>query len=239
MPRILACVAALAFVLAACGDDGGGSDPAAQPYIDAAVASIQEEDEGGFALDDENAECIARATIEGIGVDTLEENEITPEDIADAEEFTELGLEIDEETATAIGDRLNECDLAAALLGSMETQLGSTTEEERACIEENLQDADLGNVMANAILGEESETEAADPVFAALAECPDAIASLMVQAMEDSAGEVLSEAAKTCIRDHIASVSDTVVEVMQGTGDEEAFEADLRAACGDLVPGGG
>jgi hypothetical protein len=121
---------------AACSDDGGGSDEDAQPYVDALVASLDDEDEGGPT--EAQARCIGERTIEVIGVDTLEEEGITPEDVADSDGPEDLGIDLSEEQARSIGESFVDCDVDfAALFAGPDA-----SDELVACIDENM-DADL------------------------------------------------------------------------------------------------
>ena len=237
MPRILACVAALSFVLAACGGDDGGSDPAAEPYIEAAAASIQADNEGGFAVDDETATCIARAVVDSLGVEAFEEAEVTPEDVEAAEEFSELGIEVDEEMVASIGEKLGGCPLADVLLAGMTSQLGDLSDEDAECLASNMDNAEIGESMAQGILGEQDGQEAAAPIFEAMGECPNALGAVILQSIEDNTGSPVDEETAACIQDYVAENSDAVVDLMTGTGDEAAFEADLESTCGASLSG--
>ena len=138
--------------VAACSDDGG-SDEAAQPYIDAMVATIDDEDLGGPTA--EQAECIAERTVDLIGVDTLEEEGITPEDVEDSDGPGDLGIELSEDEAGDIAESFVDCgfSLAGVFAGS------DASDELRACLDENLDQDVALEVLALQILGEDAEAE--------------------------------------------------------------------------------
>lgn len=148
-----------------CSDDGG-SDADAQPYVDALVSSLQDSD--GPGPTDEQAECIAERAIDAIGVDTLEDAGVTPEEVAESdgpEDFVELS----EDQARDVAESFVSCefDFAAAFAGE------DASQEAIDCIDENLDEDDLVDAFALQFQGREDEADAAlGTVFGAVqAEC--------------------------------------------------------------------
>jgi hypothetical protein len=153
----------------ACSDDGGGD---AQPYVDALTESFLESEDGEFAPTDEQAECMAEKTIDAIGVDTLEDAGISPEEVVDSDGPDDLGLELSEDQATDAARAFVDCDLSYA-----EAFAGADAPEEAIeCIDENLDEDAMVEAIALQYQGEE---DAADELFGELfeelgTECEDA-----------------------------------------------------------------
>ncbi|MBM3674477.1 MAG: hypothetical protein FJW88_05895 [Actinobacteria bacterium] len=100
------------FLLAACSSSDG-SDAETQKYVDAMMVSVDTSD---FPFTRTEARCLAEQMVDTVGVDTLEEAGITPEDIEnDDSELSDLDLSRDEaaELADVIfdGDCINPSDL--------------------------------------------------------------------------------------------------------------------------------
>lgn len=166
---------ALAFLLlggaaVGCTDDGGGSDADAQPYVDALASTLDEEDEGGPTA--EQADCIAERTIEVIGVDRLEDEGITPEDIEGSEGPDDLGIELSDDDATDVAESFVDCgfSLAAAFAGP------DAPEEVVECLEGAIDDDVVVEGLALSLQGRDDEADAvSEELFGALAEaCPEA-----------------------------------------------------------------
>jgi hypothetical protein len=149
--------------VAGCGDDGG-SDADAQPFIDAFATSLQ--DEEGAGATDEQADCIAEQAIDTIGVDTLEEAGVTPEDVAEGdgpEEFVDLS----EGDAREIAEAFVDCDFdfAAAFTGP------DASDELVACVDDNLDEDAIVEALTLQFLGdEEAAGEASTEMFATFEE---------------------------------------------------------------------
>jgi hypothetical protein len=158
MRRTLA-VLLLTFAAAGCGDDGGGAD--AQPYIDALIEEFQSSDEGGgAALSDDEAECAAEQTVEAIGADELEDAGIEPDDLADADDPSDLDMEISEEQARGAAEAFVDCiDSVAELLAGEDAP-----EEAVDCIDENFDEDEFVDALTLQYSGED-DGEAADAVF--------------------------------------------------------------------------
>lgn len=100
MRRSLAIIT-LTGLLAACG---GGGDSNKDAYVEAIAASVQQDD---APFTEEQATCIASGMVDAIGVDTIEEAGVTPDDIAnddDDSQFEKVTKDISEEQASDIVD---------------------------------------------------------------------------------------------------------------------------------------
>jgi hypothetical protein len=151
--------------LAACSDDGG-SDEDAQPFVDALVTSLQ--DEEGLGATDEQAECIAEQAIDTIGVDTLEEEGVTPEDVAESDGPEEL-VDLSESEAREIAEAFIDCDFdfASAFSGP------DASAELVDCVEDNLDDDVIVEALTLQFQGDEDGAdEVSTEMFATFqAEC--------------------------------------------------------------------
>lgn len=156
--------------VAACGDDGGGGASAdAQPYVDALVESLLEDQDDEFGYDEDEAECIAEKAIDTIGVDTLEEEGITPEDVAASDGPDEL-VDLSSSQARRIAEAFPDCGVDFAALFAADAP-----EEARGCVEDNLDEDALIDAFALSLQGDDEAADAAlSDIFGALqAECPE------------------------------------------------------------------
>lgn len=167
-------VTVLAFAATACGDDDGGGGEVsaeAQPYVDAMKESMRtsnQEDDSDFQLSDGQIDCLAPRWINTFGVDRLEEQGVTAEDIAaDTDmEFTDLDLTEDE--GGALYDAFGECDvnLSEIMLEEMAAD-EDMTEAAKTCMEGIFTDENLRKLMVSSMVNGEDAMED-DPELAPL-----------------------------------------------------------------------
>jgi hypothetical protein len=172
MRRTLTSVALVAFAFSACSDDSGGDGGNAQPYVDALSAEFQDpEEEGDSALSDAEAECAAEGTVNALGADELEDAGITPEQLAAANDPTELDMDISEDQARGAAEALVGCiDSIGVLLAGEDA-----SDEAVACIDENFDEDAFIDALTIEYTGEDDEGAAVDAVFGELGEaCADA-----------------------------------------------------------------
>jgi hypothetical protein len=154
---ITLCLLLAAGAAGGCSDDedGGGE---AQPYVDALTEQLQSGDDG---LEASDAECIAETSVDALGVDFLEENGVTPEDLAAVDGPEELDIEISEEQARAAAAAFGDCDISFG-----EAFAGEDGPQEAIdCVDETLDDDALVDAYAAQYLGDQ---EQADQLFAEL-----------------------------------------------------------------------
>ncbi|MGH9188394.1 MAG: hypothetical protein ACRD0U_21720 [Acidimicrobiales bacterium] len=168
-------IALVLAVAAGCGDDddgGGGVSDAEQPFVDASVESAQQQ----FGLSEEDAECASEAVVHAIGVDRLEDADVTPEEFGGEADFEEMGLELDEDDGEEIVNGIEDCDidLKALMLDSVG---GDIPDEARDCVDENL-DEDFVRDLLVAVFSSGEEALASPEVTEGLtdlqAACPEA-----------------------------------------------------------------
>jgi len=184
MRRMVVVLAAGVLALTACGgdddDDAGGDVSAeAQPYVDAMVASSQQQEEGELSLSPEQAECVAPKWIDTIGVERLEEAGMTPEDLSEDGMDDLDTLELSEDDGAELYDAFGTCDVDVKdlFLESLASD-SDLTDEDRACLDENFGDDLLKRIMITSLTqGDDAldeDQELTGELFAVFAECPGA-----------------------------------------------------------------
>lgn len=174
MRRLLGIAVVSVLVLAACGDDDGGSGALSsdeQAFVDEAMEEFDAED--AAPLTEEEARCIAEEMVGTLGVDRLEDLGIEPSDFADDEAFPE-GLTEDE--ATEVVDRWDECfDLSELFMQSI-AQDQELSDEDRECLEDAFSADTLRNVFVKILTkGEQAmqeDPELLSELLAGAAKCP-------------------------------------------------------------------
>ena len=171
-PSALAALGAAAVLtLAACGDDGGG---AAGPYVDALLADFEQD--GDIPFEEADARCLAESFVDTIGVDELEDNDITPEELAATDDPGALGLEFGEEEADSFADGIAGCDLSVGevLLAGARSAGAEVPDDLVACVDENIDEDAFYGFVADSIVDEAAVDQAAvTALFADVAEaCP-------------------------------------------------------------------
>jgi hypothetical protein len=147
-----ALLAMTALSAAACGDDdgggGGSSSDRGEEYVDAIMESGED---SGFT--EEEDECVARAYVDVIGVDELEEAG-TPEEISEAEDesLSESGITLDDEQRDVLWDEFNECvDVRQIFLGSLEAG-EDLPEDAIACLDDAIDDDLLKRIFLTTVI---------------------------------------------------------------------------------------
>lgn len=202
--RLTASLLALTLLgAAACGDDGGDDELTTeeQAYADAWARSLTDE-EDGFSVSDEDADCMAAALMAEVGAGPFEEAGVEPADIGDGEqgegdddspgELLGAGV-ITEAQADAILDVWEGCTdlgatLAAAAVGEFDLD-----EEAEACVADGLREDDLAR-------------EGLKPSFTSDDdEPPSEVLTAMVELIDECAGEADGGDGSSVIVDGIAS----------------------------------
>ncbi len=158
-PSALAALGAAAVLtLAACGDDGGG---AAGPYVDALLADFEQD--GDIPFEEADARCLAESFVDTIGVDELEDNDITPEELAATDDPGALGLEFGEEEADSFADGIAGCDLSVGevLLVGARSAGAEVPDDLVACVDENIDEDAFYGFVADSIVDEAAVDQAA------------------------------------------------------------------------------
>jgi len=230
LPTVLALVL-VPVLAAACGDDESSSDGDAQPYVEALSAELAKGE--GLPVDEAQAECVATTLVEAAGPEQLEEEGISPEELAAADGLGDLEIEVDDERSEALADDLIDCDLATVLVAAITSQVGSELPDEaRDCVVERLNDdGDFAAALAAGFTGEGDQTGLQSAAGSALAACPDAGTALLVAGMEAQAGTELSAEAVACVRDQVEANAEEAAALFSGSEDGAAFGQAVGEAC--------
>ena len=135
-------------------EDPPTGDETEQDYIDALVATFEEDADEVFTRDD--VECLANEWVPAIGVEAFQAAGITPADI----ESGDSGIEdvvLDRSTAEAIVDGIPACDLS--LIDLFIDGLGSDVKDDPtkvACVEAAVTEDQIREALIADILGSES-----------------------------------------------------------------------------------
>lgn len=223
-----ALVAALA-LLAACGSDDD-VDPA--PYIQAQVDELLE-GEDGPPLQQDSAECLAEAVVEGVGADTLDDADVTPEAFAEAESLDDLSIDVDEDALRSdLTERFGDCELGGTLAELFAGELPFELDEEGStCVADALDDgtALAEGLAASFVDGDDSGFEGA--FLSALADCPAIISDLISDSIE-SAGVTVDAEARQCIADEVdARGEQGISDLLDGGAAAQQLGVELAEAC--------
>jgi hypothetical protein len=153
MRRSLAVPAlALAVVLAACG--GGSSNKYSKAdYVDAAMAKFQAQ---GAPITSRQAECFIGQVVDGIGVDTLNDDGVTPKAFANAKSPSKYLKDSDSRKAVVAEVVKGDCfGLDRILVPALQQAFGTALPEQAAnCLAKQLVKGDqVRTALANGILG--------------------------------------------------------------------------------------
>jgi hypothetical protein len=164
---------------AACGDDdgGGGLSEADQEYVDAAMATYDEEEAAPLTEDD--ARCIVESMVGQLGSDRLEELGVTPESFGSEDAAFPEGLSEDE--ANGVVDGFESCiDMNQLFLdGLAEDQ--SLDQDAKDCLADAFDEDTMRRLFVTMLTeGEDAvqdDPELTSEVLSAFSECPEALGS--------------------------------------------------------------
>jgi hypothetical protein len=162
------------FTAAACGGGDNGNKGA---YVDA-IAKTMEGDKD-FPLEDKDARCLAGRMVDAIGVDTIEEAGVTPEEIeADDGSFDKVGANLSEEQASKLTDAIFDggcVNMGELFASSMAAGGLNLTDEQAKCLgDEIVKNDDFKQAFADTIVSGTDDPDAADigtALFEIMGEC--------------------------------------------------------------------
>jgi hypothetical protein len=104
--------------------------------------------------------CVFEGWVDIIGLDTLDEAGVTPDELAQSEDFPAVGLEVSETQARDAADVFFDCADLVELFA-----LSEYSEQDVSCVRTALENSDteLREVMKNDLLGSD-ETELVDEI---------------------------------------------------------------------------
>jgi len=216
---------------AACGSDD--VDP--QPWIDAVAEDIRTPDEeGDIVPDDEQAECMAEAIVGAADAERLEDADITPEEMAEAESFDgldDLDAEPDQ-LREDLAEGLADCDLAPAVTEVFVAELPfELSEQQTSCVTGSLEEGDRLAQSLAASQVDDSDDDIQDLFSGALVDCPDVTADLLAESIA-GAGVAVDDAARQCLADEMQSRGqDGVDQLLAGGAEANQLGVELAQAC--------
>lgn len=152
---------ALTMSLAACGNDDEAQ------AAEAISASMVEESDEDFPVDQEQADCVGEGMVDRIGVEKLQEYGLLTDDLEVDGEVTDVTME--EADADSAADVLVTCVDAQAMLAEEFAGDDSMGEQEQACFEEVIDNDALIEVFSLMFQGREDE--AGNSLIEPLMEC--------------------------------------------------------------------
>jgi hypothetical protein len=161
----LAAALASALVLGGCG----GADEEDRAKESISVYLVEQQAEGQMvSLDEEGADCIADAMVEGIGVDQLQDYGLVDEDGEVLEDARTTAME--REDAEVMVDAVFDCtDVMTTMEEELATATGGQTPEVRECLQDTLTEDLVREALVENFSG--NEQEAQQRLMAPLAEC--------------------------------------------------------------------
>jgi hypothetical protein len=207
------------------GDTGGGGELSAEEQEQAdrvAAALLADEDDYGEVTQEE-ADCVGRAAVQGLGV----------------ERTTELDWEADDpafvpDDAPVVADAIVSCIDIAPVFASSFAADGELTSEQGECVANDLSDDELRDILEFTIANPDSSptAEIAGPLADTLVECMD-FGALIVE--QFTAGGISEESAQ-CVAD---AVPQDVIRDMALAGmideDSSEVEAEFEQAMQDAA----
>jgi hypothetical protein len=222
--------------IVACGGDGA---PDRQAFVDEAVMSNR--DDANSSLSDAQAECLAVAVVDAIGVDRLNDAKISPDDFGGFEWMVGgLDVELSSATVDELSERLANCDVPLTAAEFLDAQVAPGSDVEYspnayACLSDGL-NARIGELYANIIaIDRHAVLQITGDVFS---ECPGALSEIIVAGFEDRGAEVTPEA-EQCIADSVEQLGPSVVSRLLVAGEDQAgkqeFAEQVLGPCRQLL----
>lgn len=160
--RVIGAVVVLGMALTACS---GGNDDA--KAADAISAGMMKDAGTELSLDQDQADCVGDGMVEKVGTEKLVEYGILTEDM----EYGKLepgGVKMSDEDAEGSADVIMDCVGSGFVTDALETQAEMLPEAARECIEENLTDDVMRDMLKATFTGDDS---AAAEVMGPLMKC--------------------------------------------------------------------
>ncbi len=217
---------------AAAGDDGGGGY--AEAYVEAFVSSWNETGEGP-PLDETQEICLATAIVDVVGVGALTWAGISPDELAAADDYESLGVDIPDNATGRLGDALRECDvvepLEGVLIASFPNEFGVELPPNAvACLADHLDDQAVADGWAATFIDGSTEHIQA-LVSSSVGACPAAATALLIA----RAPTELTPEAEACIGAFVEDNRELVMESFaSGDGESAAIQelgVQMAAAC--------
>jgi hypothetical protein len=219
MRNLVGVALAGSLLLVACGGDddsdggkastveGDGAD--ADAYVQA-LAETMTDDQEAFTLDDEAATCTATVLVDLVGTDALTAAGISPEDLAAADNFGDLDIEVPDDASARLSEGIEGCDITDRMVDLLIEQFatgagGELPPEANTCLDEAIDRKALRDAVAASFVdgsGEDFRTL----MFDAISTCPDVMAAIILAEAPASVGPEQRD----CVRSVIEANSDLV-----------------------------
>jgi hypothetical protein len=243
-------IMAVAVLLGACGggsgdgtgkaasSDSGDDNSADDKYVELLSTAFDADDEQ-LDLDQTQSTCLAQGVVDAIGVDTLQDADISPEDLASVDDFSTLDVALPADAVDTLGQSIEGCDLAPMLkdklvLGTFTDDFGfDLPPEGETCISEKTGDLALSRAVAELFLVPDSAGESLQTVLLdALVACPNVSAAAFIA----EAPAPLSPEGEACVTQFVTDNPDMVKAVLGSGGSDTAAVQQLGTALGTTCP---
>ena len=247
--RALGVAAAVTLLLAACGgrdDDAADGDDGADPgdsrtdeYIGAVSAAMRENE---VRLDPDQAACIAIAIVELVGVDTLTEADISPDELGDAADLSSLDLDMPGDAVDRLSTAVGECDIAGVikegLVDSFTREVSADVAPDgAACLSDNLNDGALTDAFARTLVDGQGRQHLQDPVASATAACPSVMTAVLIAQLPSAVPPSVEECVSDFVERNVGLVARSFAS--DSPDPQEELREPLVAACPEVpAPGG-
>jgi hypothetical protein len=231
-------LAAATLVVAACtgDDDEPDTDDEADSYVRSIADSIvdEEEEREGVVLDRDAATCLATAVVDVVGADALAAAGVTPEELADADSFDDVDVELPDDATAQLTEDIEDCDVAEPLRDVMVGELAAEADtalppETAACLEDAIADRAAAEAIA-ATYVDGSQDHLASLFADAVETCPDALVALLIgQAAPGAVTPDEEDCLRAVVEDNTELVRSGIFEQDPGAADE--FGAIVARTC--------
>jgi hypothetical protein len=233
-------------LVSACGDDDDssnddGNNGSSAPFVEALSTALQDE-ESGSSLTATQADCLATAIVDSVGVTALEDAGVTPEQLADAEDIASLDVEVpsgaQEELTAAVGDCRATLVLKDQVINAFKEEAEVTlTAASNDCLSGELDDETVRSTFAAVALDASADSsELETQLKAAITACPSAMTEMLLgnPGLAAAYGGEVPEDAAECIGAYIESNATQVGEAL--TGDDPAAQQAVGTAIATACP---
>jgi hypothetical protein len=197
------------------GSDQTGSGADRDAYIDAVLATGGSLDE---QVSESSARCLAGALVDGVGIDELEANDVSPEDFARGRFIDALGWGLDDIStySAEVGRNLEGCTFASELMAASFADRYpdlSMSDETRGCIDQQFA-GPIGDIVVKSIVDPTYDAADAGAKLAPslLAGCPSLATEVTVAELEVE-GKHADADGVACLRAQYEALSNNKDEI--------------------------
>lgn len=185
-------------------------------------------EESGFALNAQDARCMAEAVVTQLDLDQLQNDGVSPQELGNASDLTEFSDAVQPEASDDLPEELAACNLGNGLLQTFATAFG-TSVETIDCVGASIDDAEVAGLYASTLLtgadGEAAGQEYGEELIAGL---PGDCARTVVLALLLE-GDAITDAEVPCLEQEM---SDELARQMIGP---DGSSSEVQAGVGSLI----